>query len=64
MEKKEMIKIAMIAMDKNMGYETLYYSDYMHNKEDLTDDVWEYVIQAKNKGMEWFVKEYSDEING
>ena len=55
-----MIQIARSAIEKNMDFETLKYSDYMYGKESLTDDVWEYVIEAKEQGTTWFYKEYEE----
>jgi len=60
MEKKEMIWIASVAIAKSIDYETLRYSDYMYGKEDLTDDVWEYVEEARENGMNWFRETYAD----
>ena len=60
MEKKEMVQIARTALDKNMDYETLKYSDYMYGKEKLTDDVWEYVLEAKDMGELWFHNTYAE----
>ena len=58
MNEKELIRIALMAIEKNMDFETLSYSDYMYGKEDQTDDVWEYVVEAREKGMEWFRETY------
>jgi hypothetical protein len=60
MNKKEMIQIARSAIDKNMDYETLYYSDYMYGNKKLTEDVYEYVIEAREQGTNWFNEEYSE----
>lgn len=60
MEKKEMIQIARTAIEKNMDYETLRYSDYMYGKESLTEEVWEYVIEAQDEGMNWFNEAYKE----
>lgn len=63
MDKKEMIQIAKIAIEKKMDYETLMYSDYMYGKESLMDNVWKYVIEAEEQGMEWFMKTYTEYLN-
>tara|TARA_R110000737_G_scaffold129136_2_gene161571 strand:+ start:85 stop:276 length:192 start_codon:yes stop_codon:yes gene_type:complete len=60
MDKKEMIQIARTAIDKRMDYETLKYSDYMYGKENLTEEVWEYVIEAEEQGMNWFMETYAE----
>jgi len=62
MEKKEMINIALTAIDKNMDYETLYYSDYMYGKEKLTDKVYEYVIECKEIGSIAFMEKYKNDL--
>jgi hypothetical protein len=60
MDKKEMIQIARRAIDKRMDYETLRYSDYMYGKENLTEEVWEYVIEAEEQSMNWFMETYAE----
>lgn len=60
MEKQEMLWIASVAIGKNMDYGTLMYSDYMYGKEDLTDDVWEYVIECKEIGTTSFYEKYKE----
>lgn len=60
MEKKEMVQIALTAIDKNMDISTLYYSDYMYGKEELTDEVWEYVIEARDDGLDAFRVKYAE----
>lgn len=58
-----MIQIALSALEKNMDYETLYYSDYMYGKESLTDEVYEYVIKGRDNGVIWFREHYDEFIN-
>ena len=60
MEKAELIWIASVALGKNLDYETLQYSDYMYGNESHTDEVWEYVISARENGMAWFREKYKD----
>lgn len=60
--KIEKVNIARIALEKNMGYETLYYSDYLHGREHLTDEIWEYVTEAKDNGLNWFYEHYKEEL--
>lgn len=58
-----MIQTAMSAIDKNMDFETLRYSDYMYGKESLTDEVWEYVEEAREEGMIRFRTKYAEYLN-
>lgn len=60
MTEKEKINIAKIAIDKKYDFEELYYSDYMRGKEELTDDVWEYVIECEEIGTFVFFSKYRD----
>jgi len=60
MDKAEMIWIASVAIGKKMDFETLKYSDYMYGNESLTDEVWEYVIEAEEQGMNWFREAYAE----
>lgn len=54
MDKAEMVRIAKIAIDKRMDYETLKDSDWMYGKEDLTDDVWAFVEECDKIGRAAF----------
>ena len=58
MENKEKIQIALKAIEKNIDFEELYYSDYMHGNESQTDDVWEYVVECKDIGLIAFKEKY------
>lgn len=60
MDEKEMVWIASIAIAKRLDYEELMYSDYMYGNTDLMDDVWEYVEEATNIGMDNFAEKYSN----
>ena len=60
MDKKEKIWIASVALGKGMDYENLFYSDYMYGKEEETESVWEYVVEAQEEGMKWFRENYSE----
>ena len=60
MNKAEIIWIASVAIGKNISCEDLYYSDYMYGNESLTEEVWEYVLEAEENGTNWFYKKYSD----
>ena len=55
-----MILIARMAIDKNMDYEKLKYCDSMYGCEELTDEVYEYVIEARANGYKWFYNEYKE----
>ncbi len=55
-----MLHIAKIAIDERMDYEALKYSDYMYGKESLTEEVWEYVIEAQEQGMHFFTEKYAE----
>jgi len=58
MNAERMIEIAKIAIQKSLTYEELYYSDYMYGDEKSTDEVWEYVEEAKDIGMGSFNRKY------
>lgn len=60
MEKEEMIWIASVAVAKNIDYEKLYYSDYMYGNENLTDEVYKYVIECKEIGTIAFYEKYKE----
>lgn len=60
MNKEELIRIARSALDKNLGFEELYYSDYMYGKEKFSDVVWDYVVEAKEIGMKAFDEKYKE----
>lgn len=60
MEKEEMIWVASVAIGKRMGYEEFNYSDYMYGKEDLTDLVWEYVIECEDIGQIAWKEKYGE----
>ena len=59
MEEKEKVIIAFLAINKNMDYETLKYSDYLFGRENKIDEVWKYVIEAQEQGLIWFRTNYS-----
>ena len=60
MSKEELIWTASLALEKNMTYDELYYSDYMYDNEDQTGDVWEYVTEGKEIGLKKFRKKYKN----
>jgi hypothetical protein len=60
MTKEEMIKIAKRAIEKRWNFETLKYSDDLYGKNELADDVWEYILECENIGRIEFWKKYPD----
>lgn len=60
LKERTMIRIAIVAIDKEMDYETLKDSYYMYGQESGTREVWNYVVEAKEKGMEYFKEKYSE----
>lgn len=60
MDKAEKLWIASVAVAKNMDYETLKYSDYMYSKEELTEEVYSYVVECKKIGIDNFYEKYKD----
>lgn len=60
MEKEEMLWIATWAWSKNLDKGELRYCDYMYGKEDLTDQVWEYVEELNEYGRVAFYEKYKD----
>ena len=60
MEESEKIRIASLAVGKNMAFDELYYCDDMYGHEDMTDDVWEYVTECKEIGSIAFREKYKD----
>ena len=60
MNESEKIWTASVAIGKNMDYETLLYSDYMYGHMELIDDVWEYVTECQEDGMNSFREKYKE----
>jgi len=60
MSKDEMIYTATLAFNKSMSRDELYYSDYMYGSENLTNEVWEYVIELREIGKQEFYEKYRD----
>ncbi len=58
MEKQELIALAKTAIDKKWDFETLKYGDDLYGKEELVDDVWEYVVECEEIGTVAFNKKY------
>lgn len=60
METKEIIYLASKFAAKGTDYEKAMYSDDLHGKEDIIDDIWEYVIEYKEIGSIAFKEKYKD----
>ena len=59
---KQQVRIAITAVERNMDFTTLFYSDYMHGKQTLIYNVWVYVCEIKRKGLAWFLTKYKDHL--
>ena len=62
MDEQEILWVATVAIRKNMDYETLYYSDYMYDNPEQTDDVWELVEECKSIGTQAFNEKYLTDV--
>jgi len=51
MTQKEMIQIALIAVDRNYDYKRLKSSYFISGREEFMDEVWNYVDECKNIGL-------------
>jgi hypothetical protein len=60
LSKSEMIWIASKAFEKNISYEDLYCSDDMYGNENQIDEVYEYIIEAKDIGRVAWREKYSE----
>ena len=60
MDKSTMIWIASKYFEKGYDCEALRYGDDMYGKEKYTDEVWEYIVEAKEIGSSAFYEKYSD----
>lgn len=58
--KAEMIYIASKYAHKGYDYETLCYGDDLNGREHLADEVWEYVVEAKETGEIAFKEKYKE----
>ena len=59
-EKSEMLFIASKYAEKGYDIEQLRYGDDLYGKEDLTDEVWDYVVEYKEIGSIAFREKYKD----
>ena len=57
-EKAFLIYNACVAHEKNYDYETMRYSDYMYDKIELMDQVWEYVEEINEIGTKAFKEKH------
>ena len=60
MTESEMLSIAKVAIEKLWDFEKLKYSDYLYGKENLADEVYEYVIECREIGTTAFFCKYPD----
>jgi len=60
MELKDKIYIASKYAEKGYGYEDLYYGDDMNGQEELTEEVWDYVVEYKELGSIGFKEKYNE----
>lgn len=58
MEESQLVWIASYAWQKNLDYEKTKDCDYLYDKEELIDDVWEYYHEIENIGYKAFCKKY------
>ena len=58
MEKSEQIYLASKAFDKGYDYEKMKYSDDLYGREESIEEIWEYVIELKEDGMNAFREKY------
>jgi hypothetical protein len=58
MKLSEIIYLATKAFDKGWDFETLKYGDDLYGKEKYASEVWEYVEELQEKGIEAFYKKY------
>lgn len=60
MEKSEMLWIASKYADKGYDFEQLKYGDDLYGKENLADEVWEFVTEYKEIGSVAFREKYKE----
>lgn len=60
MEKQEMIWIASKYAEKGHDFEQLKYGDELNGREELADEVWDYVVEYKNIGAIAFREKYKE----
>ena len=60
MTKEEVIRIAKIAIEKKLDYETLKYSDYLYGNEHLIGEIYDYVEECEEIGTIEFNRRYPD----
>ena len=60
MDKALMLWIASKAADKGWDFEKLKYGDDLYGKEELAENVWEYVEEYKEIGSVQFNQKYKE----
>ena len=60
MTEAEMIYMASKYAEKGYNYEQLKYGDDLYGKEDLADEVWDYVVEYKEIGSIAFYEKYKE----
>lgn len=55
-----MIWIASVAIGKRLDYEKLYYSDYLYNKTEFADEIWDYVTECDEIGQVAWKEKYKE----
>jgi len=58
MQQKQIIDIAKRAIRKGWDFEMLKYSDDLYGKENLADEVYEFVIECRKIGEDAFAAKY------
>lgn len=60
MEEKDKIWIASKYAEKGYSYSQLKYGDDLYGKEDLADEIWDYIIEYKQIGSVAFREKYKE----
>lgn len=60
MTKEEMLWIASKYANKGYDFEQMKYGDDLYGKEELADEVWEYVVECKEIGTTEFYEKYKE----
>lgn len=58
MRKEDLIFIASVAVVKDMSYEDLMNSAYLDGNKHELDNIWEYVVECKDDGVDTFQERY------
>lgn len=60
MTKEELIHLASKYAEKGYDYETMYYCDDFHGKEEEAEACYEYIIEYREIGSKAFREKYKD----